>query len=94
MTLEVNTRIKIIPIQDTNNDDLLRTLSCDQEPYPENVYSIENNNLNHYSISLNGRTMRFTLYSKDEKWYYITHDSITKQTTYVWEPKECTIEVV
>lgn len=94
MTLQVNTRIKITPIQETNNDNLMRTLSCDQEPYPENIYTVENNNSNEYTISLNSRIMRFTLYSKNEKWYYITHDRITRQTTHVWDPKECTIEVV
>lgn len=94
MTLEVNTRIKITSVQETNNDNLMRTLSCDQEPYPEKIYTVENNNSNEYTLSLNNRTMRFTLYSKNDKWYYITHDRITRQTTHVWDPKECTIEVV
>lgn len=94
MALEINTRIKITPVGETNDTKLLRALSYDQEPYPDNIYIIEDYNSNYYTVSLNKRSMRFSLYYSNEKWYYITHDSATRQTTHTWQPKECIIEVV
>ena len=94
MTLQLKSKIKITPICDQIDDDkILRSLSYDQEPHQDNIYIIEECIDNVYNLSLNNRIMRFTLYYED-KWYYKTHDSILRQVSHIWRPKECIIEVL
>lgn len=94
MTLLLKSKIKITPIYEEPIDNkIVRTLSYDQEPHEDNIYVVEDFNGTDYSVSLNDRMMRFSIYYTD-KWYYITHDSITKQYTHLWIAKECLIEVL
>lgn len=97
MTLEINRSIKITPIYEIIEDDkIIRSLSYDQEPHPDFIYIVDyyNETTKEYSLRLNNRIARFTIYFENEKWYYTTHDSVVRQSVHIWIPKECIIEIL
>lgn len=97
--MNINTIIQILLTNNNklSNKNLLRSPSCDQIPDINTFYKIINieENSKYYLYDLiNNRYTKFYIFNDNNKWYYISFNSATNPSTYIWEPSECDVIIL